>query len=215
MEHRSRGLSIHPRYYYCRTQKGTGTCTGAVVRADDIEEAVLKVLQEKLSGLNIDDLREEYVISRAGERKNYERQKKSFEAELKKIEKSMTNILAAIEEGFRATRMAELGKRKDAILGELRAIDQDAVLDETMERAGLSMLLSDAACLVERVRMEAPEKLRDVLKILIEVEIDPETKNGRIIFPCRFLLRYLWRILVFSIQVGVGRFELPTPSPPC
>ncbi|MGV8123139.1 MAG: recombinase family protein [Candidatus Xenobiia bacterium LiM19] len=176
----------HTRYYYCRTQKATGACTGAIVRADDLEKKVLEVMKKKLSAINIDDLVEERYITRTGEKERYEAEKKSREAELKKVQKSIDNITAAIEEGFRTTelleRMSELGKRKDALIKDMTEAEKDANIDEALEKESLRLLLSDISQTINMASEYNPEDLRDMLKTMIRVEFDAEKKTGQILF---------------------------------
>jgi hypothetical protein len=56
------------------------------------------------------------------------------------------------------------------------------LLDAALEKVGIKKLLSDYTTLIDKLEQRAPEELRDVLRTMIRVRIDPKKRAGYVDF---------------------------------
>ncbi len=159
-------------YYVCRSHNSNGSCIGFAMNAKAIEQAAIKMLQEKvLDPSNFERLRKE-IAEQAKSRKSTStvkpKQIKEQIAKLnKQLERGAANITLVDSDDVPAVRKAlrELRQQRDALQAELDAAatpageSPDALADKAIQ---------NAARLQERLQSGNPRDVREALRAVYE-----------------------------------------------
>ncbi|MBW3587869.1 MAG: zinc ribbon domain-containing protein [Actinobacteria bacterium] len=178
------------RYYICpsRAQLGTGRCSQHRLRADALEDAVMKHLIRNLKDSKVLKVSVEKAEQRMeGVRPKLQRELGQTERKLRDIRSSIDRYLRAFETGSMpsevcAPRLAELDARKtelethrEEIQGQLDSDDSAADLEEVrdvaadwarrLEDAEMPLLKHLIRTLVREVRVESRASIRPVIHL--------------------------------------------------
>lgn len=176
------GHADSTRYYYCRVGKSQGTCSNNFVRADDIEEKVLSLLEKKLSAINMDKIIETYMEDRTKSTEHYRIVIEAQKKELTKVQKNIDNLISALQEGIAVhdirERLNQLTQRRDTIIEEIKAQEKSSGLDLQLEKIAIQYYLENLESLFQAGRKTAPEEMREFLQQFVKVSVNPKTKHG-------------------------------------
>lgn len=105
----------HLRYYRCRTNQSKRRCKSHTIKKELLEEIINKVLLKILHETNLDFLIDK-IIKKHNRKFNEQKEILILEDDLKKINKSIKNIIDAIEQGLYSektkNRLAELEEQE-------------------------------------------------------------------------------------------------------
>lgn len=115
--------------------------------------------------------------------------------------------------------LGTLKAKKEVMTAEIKEIEKSSELDQALEREALKYFIGDLGTLIEKAEKNSAD-LKEMLKEFIRVDFDTETRRGAltVFLPQEHEKAIPFSISkenAFSLSVGVGRFELPAPSPPC
>jgi len=164
-------------YYKCALKQKLGSkyCDNVVLKSDLLEDAIIKIVLEKIYSeeniVKIFELYKKDYDKRAKEAKN---DKSLYSSELKDVKDKISNILRAVEKGFSGDelkeRLNELKKRQEELAQKLSNSDNNVEFNYTLD---------DIKGFTEMIKNLLPqlpqEKMNKVLKLFIkEIFVYPD-----------------------------------------
>ena len=164
-------------YYKCALKQKLGSkyCDNIVLKADLIEEKIIKIVLEKIySEENINKIFELYKKESNKRIKEEKNDKNLFATELKEVKEKINNVLKAIEKGFNEDalreRLNELKKREEDLTLKLSKYDKNVEFNYSYED-----IKSFTEMLQNLIPQLPAEKLNRVLKLFIkEIFVYPD-----------------------------------------
>jgi site-specific DNA recombinase len=208
----AKGNGGNYRYYICRNRQsyGTSACDQDRLRADKVEDAVLKQLSSTLGDSKI--LRAalaRFERSLREDRPDRAREIQTLDKELGKTKSAIDKYLKAFEEGTMPAdacgpRLQDLTEQVAGLESQKAQIDQEAATPLEVPPFGeVEEAAQKLIGIIEKFQDQDVPTIKGMLKKLLpEVGVE----DGRTVYP----LIHLPMVLINSGWVGPGGFEPPT-----
>jgi hypothetical protein len=170
----------YQRYYRCRsTQIRRGCRYACHTRAEILEETVMRKLLKVLKGLCVDGEMEKYIESEP--QSNNTADIEILKKELGGIERGIRNLLDLAQYGQAAgeiqERIGELSRRKEAVIGEIRKIEQSNESRRSLSAGELRQRYGELSEVLKSWE-KAPSEVREVLSQWVRIRYNGHTGYG-------------------------------------